>query len=325
MIYLSILSVSFCFHQGPFNDFPTLLEDFESEKLIYSTTTKTKTDFENSSIMSLKGKVAIVTGANGAIGYEISKGLAKLQAKVVMVCRDQQRGKQSVDRVIEETQNPDIHLELVDLSEKQPIIDFAKRFEQKYGRLDLLVNNAAVSPNNRKLNSQGQELTFATNVLSYVFMTLALKDLLVKSAPSRVVNVASNYAGDLRLDDVNFSKRSYNTNSAYRQSKQCNRMLTYSMVENMFNDNNTNNNLVVVNACHPGVVTSPLLKGLGMTSGFDSASQGAETPLFLATNPTTATVTGEYWYNSSLSRCQFKNMKKERDDLWNYCVNLWNQ
>lgn len=95
-------------------------------------------------------------------------------------------------------------------------------------------------------------------MLSYYLFIEGLKDTLIQNTQSRIVNVASNYAGDYDFNDLQFSSRSYESNTVYRQSKQCNRMLTWAAHEMHFAGTNT-----TVNACHPGVVTSPLLQSLG--------------------------------------------------------------
>jgi len=115
---------------------------------------------------------------------------------------------------------------------------------------------------------------------------MSLKDAL--SPGGRIVNVASNYAGGLNLSDYDFVRRQYDETSAYKASKQADRMLTAKAAEEFRALN------ITVNACHPGVVTSPLLKGLGMSSGFDSSAKAAETPVFLATSDSVSATTGTY-------------------------------
>jgi len=96
-------------------------------------------------------------------------------------------------------------------------------------RLDVLVNNAGINRSKRQTSADGIELTFATNVLGYFLLTRDLLDLLRASAPSRIVNVASTYASDLDLADLQFQRRAYEGRKAYAQSKACNRMLTWAL------------------------------------------------------------------------------------------------
>ena len=84
----------------------------------------------------------------------------------------------------------------------------------------MLVNNAAITPRQRQETPEGIELQFATNVLGYFWLTRAFAEQLKAGSPSRVANVASYWAGDLDLDDLEFRKRPYNNDTSYRQSKQ---------------------------------------------------------------------------------------------------------
>jgi len=95
----------------------------------------------------------------------------------------------------------------------------------------------------------GIELTFATNVLGYFLLTQELLGLLEKSAPARIVNVASTYASDLDLDDLQFDRRPFESFKAYAQSKACNRMLTWALARRLDGSG------VVVNAMAPGLIT----------------------------------------------------------------------
>ena len=146
---------------------------------------------------------------------------------------------------------------------------------------------------NKEISEDGYEMQFQVNILSYYAMMEGFAPVLKANDQSRVVNVASNYAGDLDLSDLFFSRRRYDSNQAYRQAKQANRMLSWAAADltTGFKDSG-----VTVNACHPGVVTSKLLASLGMQKGFDQPSKGAETPLYLALSPEVEGVTGRYTY-----------------------------
>jgi len=126
------------------------------------------------------------------------------------------------------------------------------------------------------------------------------------------VNVSSNYAGHMDLTDLQFEKRPYNHDSAYRQSKQAERMLSWVYADKLKDTG------VTVNALHPGVVTSPLLAGLMSGGGSDSAEKGAVVPLFVALNADLEKTTGKYYYQSKEKACQFSD-KKQWMDLWEKC------
>src|SRR5215468_6093971 len=137
------------------------------------------------------GKVSIVTGANAGIGKETAFGLAKLGATLVMVCRDRRRGEEALGEIKHKSGNDNVELMLCDLSSQRSIKQFAPTFAQRHDRLDVLVNNAGIVLREHSMTEDGLESTFAINHLGYYLLTNLLLDLLKKSAPSRIVNVAS--------------------------------------------------------------------------------------------------------------------------------------
>jgi NAD(P)-dependent dehydrogenase (short-subunit alcohol dehydrogenase family) len=134
-------------------------------------------------------------------------------------------------------------------------------------------------------------------------MMRAFEKTLRESAPARVVNVASYWAGDLDLDDLEFKRRTYNNDTAYRQSKQANRMLTVAFASRWPAAE------VTVNACHPGDANSALSNALGY-GGHDSPEQAADTPVWLATDPSVAGVTGKYFASRQMRPCEFASDAK---------------
>ena len=200
-------------------------------------------------------KLAIVTGATGAIGGAIARGIAAdPRFEVLLLVRDAKQCSRVVDAVRKATGNNRVSSALVDLSLQSSIRSFSQTFSEP---LQVLVNNAATAPRSRQVTAEGRELMFATNVLGYYWLTLALETNLAKAAPARVVNVASYWAGDLDVDDLEFTRRRYDNNTAYRQSKQANRMLTVALAEALIGRG------ISVNACHPGDVNSTLSNALG--------------------------------------------------------------
>jgi retinol dehydrogenase-13 len=255
-------------------------------------------------------RVAIVTGANGAIGLAICKGLAERDFEVVMACRNAERAQQAKSAIEKAVVSARLRTEIVDVSRREEVVAFASRFG---GRLDVLVNNAAIAPRRRSVTPEGIEMEFATNVLGYVWMMQAFERALVASAPARVVNVASYWAGDLDLDDLQFEQRDYNNDTAYRQSKQADRMLTVAFAKRWPPSQ------ITVNACHPGDVHSTLSHSLGY-GGHESPEQGADTPVWLATDPSVAGVTGKYFAGRRQQSCEFAKDEKGIARLMEICA-----
>lgn len=231
-------------------------------------------------------RIAIVTGATGAIGKAIARQIAARPGyAVTLIGRDDKRTRQAAEEIARATGNESVGYEIVDLSRRVEIEGLAERWQ---GPLHVLVNNAAATPRRRLETPEGIEMQWATNVLGYFWMIRAFSERLIQSAPARVVNVASYWAGNLDLEDPEFTRRRYDNGLAYRQSKQADRMLSAAFAERLRPHG------VTVNACHPGDVNSKLSNDLGF-GGHESPDQGARTPVWLAVDPAIEGQTGLYF------------------------------
>ncbi len=257
------------------------------------------------------GKVAIVTGGTGAIGKAIALGLAATPGfEVVVACRSEEKGGRAVRDIVEATGNPRVRFEIVDVSRRSSVLALAGRWT---GPLHVLVNNAGATPRRRQQTPEGIELQFATNVLGYFWMIQAFTDNLRRSAPARVIVVASYWAGDLDLTDLEFSERQYSNGEAYRQSKQADRMLAVAFAERLKSSG------VSVNTCHPGDVSSTLSNNLGF-AGHDSPAEAARTPVWLATDPIGQRETGKYFEQMHEAQDPFAADRKAIEALYAACL-----
>jgi NAD(P)-dependent dehydrogenase (short-subunit alcohol dehydrogenase family) len=255
--------------------------------------------------------VALVTGATGAIGQAIARQLAERESyEVVLACRHEGKAKQAVAEIQRATGNSNVRYELVDVSRNSSIQTLVGRWQ---GSLQILINNAAASPRQRQETPEGIEVQFATNVLGYFWMTQLFSDHLKASAPARVINVASYWAGDLDLKDLEFKRRRYDNGTAYRQSKQANRMLTVAFAQRL------KPYTITVNACHPGDVNSRLSNDLGF-GGHTSPDDGADTPVWLATDPVGQRETGKYFEQRHETRCKFGEDTAAVEALYAACL-----
>lgn len=258
-------------------------------------------------------RIAIVTGAYGAIGLAIARQIAEHpHMEVVLVGRDERKLDRAVGEVRRATGNDHVRGEQVDLSRRHSIESFADRWR---GPLHVLVNNAATTPRRRTTTPEGLESQFATNIMGYFWMIRAFAPVLEDSAPARIVNVASYWAGDLDIDDLQFERRRYDNNTAYRQSKQADRMLTVAFSEQL------SPNGVTVNACHPGDVNSKLSNDLGF-GGHESPDEGARTPVWLAMSPAGAEHNGKYFANERETTCRFGADRRAVRALYDACLKV---
>jgi NAD(P)-dependent dehydrogenase (short-subunit alcohol dehydrogenase family) len=275
----------------------------------------------------MNDKIAVVTGATSGIGKQVATQLAGLGAQVVLACRDLAKADATSAEIAGRgRKKPDVMQ--VDTSSRASIRDFARRYKERYARLDVLVNNAGVNVRTRQTSVDGVELVFATNVLGYHLVTRELLDRLEASAPARIVNVASTFAGNLDLEDLEFERRPYVALKVYQQSKACNRLLTWALARRLEGKG------VTANAMAPGLVMTGLyrdtpaalrllLRVVGVLHG-RSVEQGADTAVWLASSAEVAAVTGRFWELRKEQPCQFRSEETE-EKLWAACERMVDQ
>src|SRR5437588_1875811 len=111
--------------------------------------------------MAMKDKVVMITGANSGIGKAASLALAKMGASVVMVTRNKEKGDAARAEIIKKSQNNSVDLLMADLSSLESVRKLATEFQKKYSKLHVLVNNAGLFNQRRKVTTDGYENTFA--------------------------------------------------------------------------------------------------------------------------------------------------------------------
>ncbi|MGA2477352.1 MAG: SDR family oxidoreductase [Spirochaetia bacterium] len=277
-------------------------------------------------MQSMKGKTIVITGPTSGIGREIAVGLAGLGARLVMGCRDVPAGKRLASELDRTSEALPVDVVQVDLSSRKSIEEFARQILERHARLDVLINNAAVSRGSHAWakNADGIELTFATNVLGYFLTSRLLLPRLRESSPARIVNVASTFASDLDLDDLEFKSRPFESMKAYAQSKACDRLLTWAFARRLEGSG------VTANAMAPGLIvdtglyrhTPPeVMERLRQRGGGRTPSEGADTALWLASSPEVEGATGKFFENRKEIPCSFRNRDVE-ERLWSICESL---
>jgi retinol dehydrogenase 12 len=274
----------------------------------------------------MKDKVVIITGANKGIGKVAAKQIAKLGAKVYMACRSLDSANLVREEIVNETGNQYVFVRHLDLASFDSIINFAEQFKKEESKLDVLINNAGIMSQSKNLNDNGVEMTFAINVLGHHLLTKLLIDLLKNASPSRIINVASDYAGGLDLEDINFDKRNYDLTAAYKQSKQANRMLTREWARKLESNN------IFVYSMTPGwvpntdlfreqsIVNKAVLKTAGLVGG-RTVEQGADTIVWLASEDKINRSNGGFYNQRKEETCRFFNPSDEKK-LWDMCEYL---
>ena len=166
------------------------------------------------------GKTCLVTGATGGIGRVTALELAHMSANVIIVGRNPAKCSDTVVGIREATGNLAVEFLVADLSSQQQIWQLAMDLQKRHTRLDVLVNNAGALYFGREKSVDGIEKTFALNHLGYFMLTNLLLDVMIDSAPARIVNVASSAhkLGRLNVEDAHSPNRYFGWR-AYSRSK----------------------------------------------------------------------------------------------------------
>lgn len=257
-------------------------------------------------MMTMQGKVCLITGGTSGIGKSTAHELARMGATVVIVGRNAQKTSQVVEEIRRASGNNTVDSLLADLSSQQEVRRLANEFESKYSHLHVLLNNAGAVFMRRQLSVDGIEMTFALNHLAYFLLTNLLLDKIQASAPARIINVSSgaHTSGKIEFDNLQ-GERDYSSR-AYGNSKLATILFTMELARRLEGTG------VTVNALHPGFVST----GFGENNpGFlmkiiravvpliaRSPEKGAETSIYLASSPEVQSITGKYFVDRKVTQ-----------------------
>lgn len=260
-------------------------------------------------------KTAVVTGANSGIGLETARELARRGYHVVLLCRSAERAAAAEADIEASVDGASTDVVLGDLGLQSDVRRAAAEIIAKLDRLDLLVNNAGVQVRKKERTAEGHELMLAVNHLGPFLLTSLLLPLLTASAPSRIVNVASDAhkLAKLHLEDLEAANRGYGVFGMprYGETKLMNILFTRELARRIAGTG------VTANAVHPGAVSTnlgappkPLAAILGKF--MKTQEQGAFTSLVVATDPALDGVSGGYFADSK--RAEGKLSKSATND-----------
>ena len=242
----------------------------------------------------MTGRTVVITGPTSGIGREIAIGLAGLGAELVLGCRDAAKGKAVALELERGAGVSSVEVVPVDLADRKSIERFARKILDAHARLDVLVNNAGVSRGDQPWAKNGDG-----------------------------IDVASTFASDLDLDDLQFQRRPYEGMKAYAQSKACDRLLTWALARRLEGSG------VTANAMAPGLIvdtglyrhTPPDVMARLRQRGGRTPADGADTVVWLASSPDVEGVSGKLFENRKEIPCSFRGHEAE-ERLWSTCESL---
>lgn len=231
--------------------------------------------------------IILVTGATDGIGHETARQLAALGQEVVIHGRSEEKAQHARDAIRQASPEAVLHTAHADLADPAAIQRMAQDLSARLPHLDVLINNAGVYMNEYRPTKDGFETTFAVNYLAPFLLTHLLLPLLKRSPEPRVVTVSSiaHQSGRISFDNLN-SERHFDSYHAYADSKLAVALFAAELARR--------EPWLASNSLHPGVIGTKLLHA-GFDMKGDPVTEGAQTPVFLATSPAVRGITGKYF------------------------------
>lgn len=213
--------------------------------------------FNINEIPAQNDRIAIVTGANDGLGFQTTLALSKAGIKVVMACRNLEKGKKACEEIFRHVPAASLELMHLDLSKLSSVHAFSEEYHKKYDGLDLLINNAGIMIPPFEVTEDGFESQLGVNFLGHFLLTGLLLPLLENKPGSRVVSLSSNAHknGKIHFNDLQFSKK-YSAFAAYSQSKLACLMFSKELQRRL----NKADSKVLSVAAHPGMSDTNLFK-----------------------------------------------------------------
>ncbi|MGP1675707.1 MAG: SDR family NAD(P)-dependent oxidoreductase [Burkholderiales bacterium] len=251
----------------------------------------------------MKAQTILVTGASDGIGRETARQLLALGHRVLVHGRSRDKAEH-VALQLAEVQAESVALPVWgELSRMCEVVGLAQQVRSQCKALDVLINNAGVLENERRLSADGFEMTMAINHFAPFLLTRLLLDLVQAAPAGRIVSVSSmvHASGSLDLGDRSFlrARGGYSGHDAYSASKLANVLFTAELAGRLAGTK------VTVNCLHPGVIDTKLLHA-GFAIKGSPVEEGARTSVFLATSEAVAGVNGKYYDRCRETPCSAK-------------------
>ncbi len=262
---------------------------------------------------------ALVTGSTDGIGFATAEQLASKGFAVILHGRNDERCKESIEKIKSKYPEADLDYVTADFSSLKHVEEMSAELTSRLSSLDVLINNAGVFMPEKIITEDGFESTFQINYLAPFYLTLKLQQLLINAGKGRIINVSSiaHKWAEVDMENLN-GEKFYDGGNAYGFSKLCNILFTYQHAEEMEKFN------VTVNALHPGVIGTKLLK-TGWGIGGETIWKGSETSVYLAASEEIGKTTGKYFVDKKETPSSPISYDKElQKQLWRKSLKMLN-
>lgn len=273
-------------------------------------------------------RTTVITGATSGIGKETALALAQKQHEIYLLVRNTQKGYRLKDEIAAQTGNKNIFVVKCDLADLQSVREAADELKAKLFAVNVLINNAGGIFGEREMTKDGFEMTFQVNHLGHFLLTMALMPLLEKGQ-ARVINVSSeaHKRGKADFDDLTWQQKKYSAWKAYGMAKLFNLYFTKALAEKYAYKG------ISSFALHPGVVKTEFWSGIGGLLGkltklllspfMITAEEGAQTTIYLATEPGVDAKSSQYFIKKKLAKSTVLSWNEaNRNKLWDISKKL---
>ncbi len=267
-------------------------------------------------------KLAIITGADGGMGYEETKAVAEQGFHTIMACYCPKTAEEKRKKLVEETGNNNIEVLGIDLANLASVKAFAEKVKERFTHLDLLMNNAGTMETGRHMTVDGLERTVSVNYVGPYLLTRLLLPLMGQG--SRIVNMASLVYCVGHLDFPDFFTRgrkgAFWRIPVYSNTKLAITLFTLDLASRLKDKG------ISVNASDPGIVDTEIIR---MQMFFDPLTdlffrpfirtprQGADTAIHLLLDEDKAEQTGTFNRSNHIVKLSEKYLHhKQMSELW---------
>lgn len=266
-----------------------------------------------------KGKRVLITGGTSGIGLAAAKLFLERGCAIILLGRDEDKGKKVLSQLLKENPASEIEFISLDLSEKKDIKAFPL---DRIKNIDILINNAGAMPTSLTKNSDGEEITWQTQVVGHYLLTellISSKKLVEKG---RVITVSSGgaYLQKLCLSDLNYHKKSYQKHACYANAKRAQIVVTEEW-QKKYQDR------FLFSVMHPGWVDTPGVKHSmplfykWTKKRLRSPKEGADTIIWLALTEKDYEG-GLFWFDRKKVPRHFFRFTKENEKSKNELLSL---